>query len=67
MKKYVLTVVATCSGYLYRVLGQGGVNCWGALSKCRECEYCLFVLKTHVLIAMCCRYRDPQLGGCWGV
>ena len=31
MKKYVLTVVATCSGYLYRVLGQGVVNCWGAL------------------------------------
>ena len=40
-------VRANCSGHLYCVLGQGqgGVNCWGALSICNECEYCLCVLQ----------------------
>ena len=44
------------------MLGQGGVNCWGAFSKCSEWEYPLFVLTTHALIAKCCRYPGSATG-----
>ena len=35
-EKVHIHVHDNCSGYLYRVLGQSGVNCWGALSVCSE-------------------------------
>ena len=38
-------VCPNCRGYFYHVLGQGGVNCWGTLSMCSECEYRLCVLQ----------------------